>query len=191
MADEKKRFFRIPKTPKQMAAWGGFVKWMLWYAEAEKRLRENHANAMIIGRLYDALEDLKPATDEVDAIKDAEEHVAEHEAKLAEAKRTLEALRNMKEPPAPIPAYEGDIGEMREADWQKLIGWLTSEKDAPECGYGQAQHIQAGDKVIKIEFPMRPVLELIEHLRGAKTSREEVEGKVEPEAPPAEEKAAE
>jgi hypothetical protein len=192
--DDETRYFRIPATPKELGDWD-FTLWWNWYIEREERLKANHARGRALMRLGDAVEGLKPAMPEVDAIKEAEEKIARLQVELAATEKQLKQLKSGP-PPKPTPARAGDICELRDADWQLVVGFLTDEKEAPKCGYAPVDYIQAGKEVIPRPFPVRPVLKhYIGALRGATLTKPEEPKEESPAeqspAAPAEETAAE
>ncbi len=186
MASDKdtsvKRYVRLPKTPKKLIALGlPFREWMAWYIEYEKRLNANHALGRIGKRIDDELEGKAPVSDEVDALKFAEERVAKARMELGLAEAELAAAQ--KEQLPPIPAYEGDIAVVLESDWKFVLGLLTDEKDPPECGFGPPMYRRQPDgSIAKIPFATRDALDYIDAWRDASTKPPEV---VTPEAEPA------
>ena len=172
MAKEDKRYIVLPKTPKGLQGLEALV-WFAWYIDNEPRLSENHSRARVAQRLLAAFEDLKPPTDELDAIKEATAKRDRLKAELDDAEKWLEALLSGP-PPKPIPAYPGDVAEVLDDDWKLVHGWLTDEKDPPKCGFAPQTVVQMVDgSLVKQQIPTRRVLDYIDAIRGATTKKPE------------------
>jgi hypothetical protein len=144
MAEEQKRYIKLPRTPKGVPGFN-MADWAIWYADTEPRLSENHSRARVQRRIVEAFEGLKPPSDE----------------------------------------HPGDVAEVRDSDWQLVLGWITDEKDPPKCGLAPALVMEAPDGSQRTSpMPARHVLDYIDAWRDATTTKPEAPKA--PEAAPAE-----